>query len=137
MELLVYAVIAVGGGVIASTIAKGKGRDAAGWFILGFFLPLIGILLAAVMPPPRKDQVKLDAVASGEMKRCPSCAELVRREAVKCQAFDVLWLNGRAEPRSVLRGVRRRAIHRSLQSGLGGDRGEAAGGYLHGQNEVA
>jgi hypothetical protein len=44
----------------------------------------LGIIWALAMS---KDQAKVDdkAVKSGDMKKCPACAELVKAEAVKCR----------------------------------------------------
>ena len=71
-------------GVIAAMIAGGKGRSGCGGFTLGFLLGPLGIVWALVM---RTDQAKVDkkAVESGEMKKCPACAELVKAAATKCR----------------------------------------------------
>ncbi len=71
-------------GVISAVVANNKGRNSCGWLAFGFFLGPFGLILALVMP---KNQEKLEkkAVQSGEMKKCPSCAELIRVEAVKCR----------------------------------------------------
>ena len=71
-------------GIIAAMIAGGKGRSGCGGFALGFILGPLGIIWALVMS---KDQAKVDekAAKSGEMKKCPACAELVRSEATKCR----------------------------------------------------
>ena len=71
-------------GIIAAAIAGGKGRSGCGGFAIGFLLGPLGIIWALVM---KTDQTKVDdkAVKSGEMKKCPACAELVRTEATKCR----------------------------------------------------
>lgn len=49
------AMIAVGLGFWASSIAKKKNRSAGGFFALGLFLGVIGVIIAAVVslgPPP-------------------------------------------------------------------------------------
>ena len=71
-------------GVIAGIIASGKGRSGCGGFALGFLLGPFGIIWALLM---KTDQAKVDnkAIKSGEMKKCPACAELVRAEATKCR----------------------------------------------------
>lgn len=53
--LLVVLAIFVVCGIAAMSIAAGKGRDATGekvgWFLLGFFFPLIGLIIALVIRP--------------------------------------------------------------------------------------
>jgi hypothetical protein len=71
-------------GIAAVPIARARGRRTFGWALLGFLLGPFGVLLAYMMPP-KTEVLELDALASGEMKRCPSCAELVRSEATKCR----------------------------------------------------
>ncbi len=48
MEIIL--IVAVLGGVIAGAIASSKGHSFIGYFLFGFFLPLIGIIVAAVQP---------------------------------------------------------------------------------------
>ena len=82
MEIIV--VIWVVCGLIAGSIASGKGRSGCGGFAIGFLLGPLGIIWALVMS---KDEAKVDekAIQSGKMKKCPACAELVKAEAVKCR----------------------------------------------------
>lgn len=74
--------------VVAGWIASSKGRSGVGVFFLSLLLsPLVGIIVALVMSP----KVKLDeaaarsAGAAGDFRKCPYCAEAIRREAVKCK----------------------------------------------------
>jgi hypothetical protein len=71
-------------GICSVPIARSRGRRTPGWGIVGFLLGPIGVALAYMMPPVQ-EELELDALASGEMKKCPECAELVRREATKCR----------------------------------------------------
>jgi uncharacterized membrane protein YeaQ/YmgE (transglycosylase-associated protein family) len=43
-------------GIIAAVIAANHGRSAIGWFFIGFFLGLVGIILAAVLPSLKVDR---------------------------------------------------------------------------------
>ena len=80
----VFVIIWVVCGFIAAAIAGGKGRSGCGGFAIGFLLGPLGIIWALVMS---KDQAKVDdkAIKSGEMKKCPACAELVKAEAMCCR----------------------------------------------------
>lgn len=85
MELWVVAIpVWILCGFIASTIARNRGLDSASWGCLGFLLGPLGIVLALVQSPDTA-QLERSALSAGEMRKCPSCAELVRREAVKCR----------------------------------------------------
>lgn len=74
----------VGLAVAAGVIAEGKGRWGTGWAIFGLFAAPLAFLIALVLSP---DQRKLDerALAGGELKTCPYCAEPVRAEAIVCK----------------------------------------------------
>ena len=71
-------------GIISAVVASNKGRSGAGWCALGLLFGPLGLGLALVVPK-RQAVVEKEAVASGVMKKCPQCAELIRSEAVKCR----------------------------------------------------
>ena len=50
---LISLVISVICAVICYRIAIGKDRNPVGWTLLGFFLPLIGIIVIALLPRKR------------------------------------------------------------------------------------
>ncbi len=63
-------------GTIGALIAKNKGRDAVGWFILSafFWLPIFIVILL----PPAKE-------VPGKLRECPSCKEFVKWNAIICK----------------------------------------------------
>lgn len=78
--LFVWCLFGIAGGIVLGN----KGRSGCGGFLLGFLLGPIGLVIALVM---RADQGALERqdLASGTARRCPSCAEIVRAEALKCK----------------------------------------------------
>lgn len=70
---------------IAGAIASRKGRRAVTYFLLSMLLtPLIGILLALVARPDTQ-KVEQEKIASGQGRKCPFCAEVVKAEATICR----------------------------------------------------
>jgi hypothetical protein len=70
---------------IAGAIASKKGRPAVAFFLLSILVtPLIGIILALVARPNVR-VIEQERIASGQDRRCPFCAEVVKREAKVCR----------------------------------------------------
>ena len=64
--------------VVAGVIASNKGRSGIGFFLLSVILsPLIGII-AALVAGANKANVEEKKMSSGESKKCPYCAEIVK-----------------------------------------------------------
>jgi hypothetical protein len=71
-------------GIAGAIIYSNKGHEGCAGFALGFLLGPIGVVIALVVKP--NDQaLENRALSSGEMRKCPSCAELIRTEARKCR----------------------------------------------------
>ena len=57
--VMTYLGIGIVFGMISNAIAKSRGHTTAAFFWVGFFLPLIGIILAAVVAPPSQTHTPL------------------------------------------------------------------------------
>lgn len=73
--------------ILAGAYARSKGRTFVGVFLVSMLLsPLVGFIVAAVSKSG--DQLERAAAESGhsrEYRKCPQCAEPIRREATKCR----------------------------------------------------
>jgi hypothetical protein len=85
MELIALIGIWILLSVLAARIAEGKGRSPGLYLLVSLFLtPVVGILMALVARPDRA-AVEKSQVSSGDQRKCPFCAELVKREAKICR----------------------------------------------------
>jgi hypothetical protein len=69
--------------IVSGMVGSGKGRTGAGW-TLGILLGPIGLIIIFVMPG-NVEKAESKAIESGDMRKCPFCAELVKREAIVCK----------------------------------------------------
>lgn len=66
-------------------LAGKRGRSGWGWFLLSLLIsPLLAGLILA-LAGPNTDELAKQQIGSGEMRKCPQCAELIKAEAVKCR----------------------------------------------------
>lgn len=78
--LIIWLLFGVAGGMVLSN----KGRSGCGGFALGFLLGPIGLIIALVMQTDHRE-IDKRALQQGDMRKCPSCAELIKVEARKCR----------------------------------------------------
>ena len=84
--LIFILIIAAGFGAITAKIASDRGVAGSPvyWFIAGAFLAIIALPLAIFLRPDSRSMERKQ-FASGEVKKCPQCAELVKRDALRCR----------------------------------------------------
>lgn len=82
--MLTFIVIVVLIGLIPAAVAAGKGRSFVGWWLYGSLLFIVALPHSLMLKP---DQRKIDrrALSAGDLKKCPHCAELIRRDAAVCR----------------------------------------------------
>jgi hypothetical protein len=74
-------------GIVCAIIATNRQRSGFGWFIAGALLGPIGLIPLLIT----KTQAQVDQEqaqkggAAGDYKKCPQCAEVIRKEAIKCR----------------------------------------------------
>lgn len=80
MEILIFAVLI---GLIPAAIAQGKGKSFVLWWIYGAAIFIVALPHALIM---RSDDRAIESkqLNSG-MKKCPSCAEMIKQDAKVCK----------------------------------------------------
>jgi hypothetical protein len=69
---------------VPTIIASSKGRSGFGFFVYSVFLWPIALIHALIMEPSQKNAEE-HGIASGELRRCPFCAEPIQVRAVRCR----------------------------------------------------
>ena len=76
-------------GLLPASIARKKGYDFGTWWLYGTALLLLALPHALIL---KVNQAGIEARQLDEgMKKCPSCAEMVRGEAAKCRFCGHEW----------------------------------------------
>jgi hypothetical protein len=82
-------------GLIPAFVAQSKGRSFLAWWFYGAMLWIVAMPWSLMLKP---DQALVDArqLETGDSKRCPHCAEIIREQAKVCRfcGRDVLVVAG-------------------------------------------
>lgn len=70
-------------GAIAAAIASSKGRHGVGWFFIGFFFGLIGIIIALVLSDLKQEKRRFDEITADRRR----LKEQLRQERLKSESF--------------------------------------------------
>lgn len=81
LEILLLALFL---GLLPALIANSKGHNFLPWYLYGVLLFIVAIIHALVVQP-NKAVMDQRAVQSGAGRKCPHCAEVIRREARVCR----------------------------------------------------
>jgi len=84
MECLVGAVIWIVCIAVGMAICQERGRSTLDGLLLGLLLGPIGVIICVVLPTD-VNALEKTALRSGEMRKCPYCAEPVRPQATVCR----------------------------------------------------
>lgn len=85
-----FGILWIAFAALSAYYASQKGRSVVGWFFAGLVFPLLSLLALWILNPIGFDDDKSRAIAqkfgvSSRYRKCPACAELVQKEAIKCR----------------------------------------------------
>lgn len=81
LSLLLFSAVL---GLIPAVIAKAKGRSFAGWWLYEAALFVVALVHSIVIKPDQR-VVEEEQIASGAMRKCPWCAEMIKHDALVCR----------------------------------------------------
>jgi len=96
MTILVVLVLL---GLIPAAIAQSKGRSFFAWWVYGALVFIVALPHALLMPP-NLAVLETRQLADGGYRKCPYCAEVIKRDAAVCRfcGRDVVGLQTMPSP---------------------------------------
>lgn len=71
-------------GMVAAYWKSNHLSPGAGFFISFLFSPLVGLVVGLLKKPDAK-KVETEQIATGQSRKCPFCAELIKPDAIVCR----------------------------------------------------
>ncbi|QMR48140.1 zinc ribbon domain-containing protein (plasmid) [Citrobacter freundii] len=96
MEILLISIVI---GLIPALIAHSKGRSFIAWWVYGALLFIVAFVHSLVIKKNIAAEEK-DLIENDGMKKCPFCAELIKREAIKCKHCGSDLTSGSPPPKT-------------------------------------
>lgn len=81
MEILLLAVLI---GLIPAAVAQSKGRNFFLWWLYGAALWIVAMPHSLLLKRDRRELEQRE-LATGDTRKCPHCAELIKAEAKVCR----------------------------------------------------
>ncbi len=82
--MFIWLVIWILSIVIATRVAANRGNSEGWAFFWAVLFGPLGVVIALVLPRNER-KLEDEALSSGEYKKCPHCAEIIKSEALVCR----------------------------------------------------
>jgi hypothetical protein len=79
-----FIVVAILIGLIPAAVAASKGRSFMAWWFYGAALWIVAMPWSLMLKPDRK-AIEARELSSGDTRKCPHCAEIIKAEAKVCR----------------------------------------------------
>ncbi len=95
---MVFLLMAICIGVIPAFVAQSKGRNFLAWWVYGAALFIIALPHSLLIKADMK-QIEREQLQSGNARKCPFCAEIIKIEARVCRfcSRDLPHVSGDAD----------------------------------------